>query len=189
MLAAAYTPRANYRPGEITITPWSYQSLGVALFAAGTPLPSGAAAWPAAGAVIFVPFGVPEPVTITKLFYGIGAAAGNIDMGVYDASGNLLVSAGTTAASGSTTLQVVDVTDTTIARGQYYLALVADTVTTLTIARAAPAAGLAQSLGLLEQDSVTLPLSTGASPATFAKYTRAYVPVIGCQGYRALGPV
>lgn len=187
MLDLGFTAPGTYRPGGIVLTPWSHQSIGTSLFTTAQ-IAIAAAAWPAANLVIYVPFGVPEPVTITKVFYGIGAAAGNIDMGIYQPDGTRLVSLGTTAAAGASTIQVGDIVDTTLARGVYYFALVADTVTTLTIQSRNPAAGIAQSLGLLEQASVTLPLSTNANPATFAKYTRAYVPLVGVQGYRTVGP-
>lgn len=182
-----YSPAILGRPAEVTINSWSYQSLGTPLFATNSTSPA-AAAWLAAGLVIYVPFAVPEAVTVTKLFYGIGAAAGNVDMGIYDEAGVLIVSKGSTVAAGANVLHLLDVTDTALARGRYYCALVADTVTTLTIFRTAPVAGIAQSLGLLEQAGVTLPLSTGASPATFAKFTRASVPLVGLQGYRSVGP-
>lgn len=187
-MEALYHPPMLARPDQITITPWSYQSLGVPLYAMNSGALSTAAAWPAANLVIFVPFGVVDSMTVVSMFYGIGAAAGNVDAGIYDESQKLLVSIGTTVAAGATTLQTLNITDTTLARGRYYMALVADTVTTLTIYRTAPAIGIAQSLGLLEQASVTLPLSTNASPAVFAKYTRAFVPLVGIQGYRTIGP-
>lgn len=180
-------PDTSYRPGEITINPWSMQSLGVPLYTIGQGA-IGAAVWPAAGVVIFVPFRVPEPIVCTEMFWGVGAASGNLDCGIYKEDGTRLVSAGSTAAAGSSTIQVVAIASTTLARGRYYMALVADTGATLTVYRAAPVAGIAQSYGLLEQTSVTLPLSTNANPAVFAKYTRAYVPFVGIQGYRTVGP-
>jgi hypothetical protein len=183
-----YQPPMLARPGEITITPWSYQSLGVAMHAMGSAA-SAAGAVPAAGLVAYVPITVPESFTATKMFWGLGAAAGNLDAGVYALDGTLLVSTGTTAASLSASgIQIVDVTDTTLARGDYYLALVGSTVTTLTVIRSNLAAGICQSLGLLQQASVTLPLATNASPATFAKYANAYIPMVGVQGYRTIGP-
>jgi hypothetical protein len=183
----SYAPPDLARAGEVIINPWSYQSLGTALRATAQTGPS-ATAWPAANLVIFVPFWIPESVTFTKMFMGIGAAAGNVDLGIYGEDQTRKVSIGTTVAAGSSTLQLFDIADTTLPRGRYYMALVADTVTTLTIHNKAPAIGICQSLGLLEQASITLPLSTGASPATFAKYTRAYVPLVGVQGYRTIEP-
>lgn len=181
-----YHPLPAQRPGEVVVSPWSMQSIGVPMYTGGS-LTIAAAAWPAIGLVIYVPFSVPEPVLVTKLWWGVGAAAGNLDCGLYQEDGTLIVSTGTTAAAGSAAVQSVDITDTLLARGAYYMALVADTTTTLTIERSAPAAGILQSYGLLEQASVTLPLATNASPATFAKYTRAYVPLFGLQGYRTVG--
>ena len=183
-----FQPPMLARPGEVTITPWSEHSLGLALMRMGqTPT---SAAWLAAGLVIYVPFRVAGPMVVTKLMLGIGSpnAGALCDIGIYDPNGNLLVSAGSTVPSVSVAMQVVDVADTVLARGTYYLAAVTDTIATLTIYRASPAAGIPQSLGLLEQASVTLPLSTGASPATFAKYTRASIPLVGLQAHRGIGP-
>jgi hypothetical protein len=176
---------AKGRPGSVVINPWSYQSLGATLHPLDIQA-GAAAAWPAAGLVIYVPFWVPEPMTVTNLYLFLGVAAGNGDMGVYDESGNLLVSTGSTVLVVTAGGQQFDVPDTKIARGNYYMAAVVDTVTTLTCFRNAAAAGICQALGLLEQASVTLPLSSGASPATFAVYTRAYIPLIAVQGYRTL---
>lgn len=186
---ALYAPPMLARPGEVTITPWSYQSVGAMLFASDQGGPAGQN-YVAANVVVFVPFWVPEPTVITKLFWANGnAVAGNLDVGVYDEGQNLLVSAGSTAQATISVLQVIDVTDTVVARGRYYLAIVSDTSdATQKLHAVLPAAGIPQSFGLLEQASVTLPLSTGASPATFAKYTRAYVPLFGLQAYRAIGP-
>lgn len=177
-------------PGQIVILPLSAQSIGPLLWTMGqvTSSTPGAAAWPASGLVIYIPFWVPEPMLVTKMMWVNGANAGNVDLGIYAEDGTLLVSSGSIAPAGGAIVQVTDVADTLLARGRYYMAMVADTVTTLTLGRYAPAAGLCQAMGLLEQASVTLPLSTGASPATFAKYTRAYVPMFGLQGYRTLGP-
>lgn len=183
-----YTPPSLARPGEITITPWSYQSLATSMFTMTATAPV-ANAWPTANTVIFVPFTIPEAMTVTKMFCGIANAAGNIDLGIYNENQTLVISIGTTIASGSNTLQVLDITDTTLARGRYYMAMVADTVVTLTIISSVLlAAGICQSMGLLQQASVTLPLSTNANPAVFAKYTQAYVPYFGVQGYRTIGP-
>jgi len=184
-----YAPPMLSRPGEITIHPWSMQSLGPQLILMGQ-LAAGINnnAWPAAGLVMYIPFGIPEAVTVTKLWCGIGSASGNVDMGVYAADGTLLVSAGTTLVAGSSALQVLDVTDTMLSRGVYYVALVFSSTSSAVSISWSPAAGILQSLGLLEQASVTLPLATNASPATFAKFTRTVLPFCGVQGYRTVGP-
>jgi len=83
-------------------------------------------AWPSANLAIFVPIRIPFPVVVYKLVIGAGAtAAGNFDVGIYDASGNRLVSSGATA-KGASTEQVLDIADTTIGPGLFYLAMSAD---------------------------------------------------------------
>jgi len=180
-----YAPPMLSRPGEVTITPWSQQSLGVALYGTGNAVPP-SNNFVTANLAVFIPFYVPEPVTITKLGWGNGAAvAGNLDAGIYDVAGNRLVSTGTTAQVTTGTLQVVDVADTTLARGLYYLGFASDTSgATQKVVAGLPAAGIPQSLGLLQMASAfVLP-----NPATFARYTSAFIPLVMAQGYRAIGP-
>ena len=180
-----FQPPMLSRPGEITIHPWSQQSIGVALFACGQAGPN-SQNFVTASLAVFVPFGVPEPVTITKLGWGNGAAvAGSLDAGIYDASGTRLVSTGSTLQATTSVLQVVDVTDTTLARGVYYLALASDTSgATQKVIASIPAAGIPQGLGLLQMAAAfALPAS-----ATYAKCTSAFVPFVFAQGYRTFGP-
>jgi hypothetical protein len=183
-----YQPPALCRPGEITITPWSYQSLGAALMGMGI-VAAASNNFVTANLAVFVPFGVPEPVTITKMFWGNGAAvAGNLDAGIYATNGTRLVSTGSTAQASVSVTQTVDITDTMLARGVYYLALCSDTSgATQKLTANLPAAGIGQSLGLLQQ-ATAFPLASNANPATFAKYVSAFIPMFGAQGYRTIGP-
>lgn len=85
--------------------------------------PSSSTAWPAANLAIFVPVRVPVPVTVYKMVVAAGStASGNFDVGIYDIGGNKLVSSGSTAKSSSNE-QVLDVTDTYLGEGIYYMAL------------------------------------------------------------------
>lgn len=184
-----YQPPALYGGAPAVISPWSPCSIGTPLFAMAQASASGATV--AANMVMFVPFWIPRPATITKLWWANGSGvAGNVDVGVYQPDGTLVISAGTTAQSGASAIQSVNVTDTAIARGLYYMALVGSTVTTQTFQRAAPAAALCQAFGILQQDisGTGLPLATNASPATFAKCTTAWVPLFGVQFDRTVGP-
>ena len=180
-----YMPPMLARPGEVTITPWSAQSLGVALFTSGQAPPT-SQNFVTANLAVFIPFGVSEAVTITKIFWGNGSTvAGNIDAGIYNPAGTRLVSSGTTLQAGTQSAQVVDVTDTALPRGIYYLALASDTSgATQKVYAVVPAAGIPQSLGLLQMAAAfVLP-----SSATFAAYTSAFIPLVGAQGYRTFGP-
>jgi hypothetical protein len=174
------------KPALVTITPWSSQSLGVPLVMCGQGAPA-SQNYVTANLAVYIPFWVPVPMTILKMGWGNGsAAAGNLCAGIYKPDGTRLVTTGSTAQSGTATLQVVDVTDTFLMRGLYYLALNSDTsAATQKVIAVLPAAGIAQSLGLLQQavGAVALP-----DPATFAKYASAFVPLVMAQGYRTVGP-
>lgn len=184
-----YAPPMLARPGAILIHPWSYQSLGVSLYVMGT-VPPVSANYIAANVGVFVPFWIPESTTFTKVWWTNGSAvAGNIDCGIFAADGTLIVAAGSTGQLNTTNAQVVDITDTTLARGIYYMGITSDTSgATQKVLASSPAAGIPQSLGLLEDSACAPPFSTSANPATFAAYTRAFIPFFGVQGYRTIGP-
>jgi hypothetical protein len=83
-------------------------------------------AWPVANLGIFIPFVLDRAVTVCKMVSGSGAAtAGNYDMGIFSAGGKRLVSTGATARVTSTE-QIVDVTDTRIGPGLFYLGMSSD---------------------------------------------------------------
>jgi len=180
-----YAPPMLSRPGEIMVTPWSYQSIGVPLYKGGFGSPSGVN-YVTANLAVFIPFGVPEAVTVTKLWFSNGAAvAGLLDVAIYDPAGTRLVSTGSTGQSGTNRIQVVDVGDIALGRGVYYLAISSDTSgATQKVLAAAPAAAIGQAMGLLQQASAFVLPAT----ATFAAFTSAFVPLCGLQGYRTVGP-
>jgi hypothetical protein len=80
--------------------------------------------WVTANKALFIPFVLNDPVTVTKLWTANGAtASGNLDVGIYAPDGTLIVSTGATAQSGTSTIQAVNITDTLVGRGAFYLAL------------------------------------------------------------------
>lgn len=131
-----------------------------------------AAAWPAANRALYTPFLIETTVTAYKMAFEVGAQAGNCDVGIYDELGNRLVSKGSTAV-GAAGLQVIDIADTVLTPGVYYMAMNVDTTTTLTIARVNPQVLLTQVGGMQQQavGAVTLP-----NPAVFANPASAYIP-------------
>jgi hypothetical protein len=82
---------------------------------------------PVAATAYMYPFRLSEPVVVTKLYWLNGTASGNLDVGIYDHAGRRLVSIGSTAQSGTGAIQIVDVTDTEIGPGLFYMALVKET--------------------------------------------------------------
>lgn len=152
------------------ITPWSYRSLGIDLAALGIGAPA-SAAWPTANQAMYVPFTIDETVTVKKMFWKNGATvSGNVDIGIYNEAGTRKVNMGSTAQATINATQIVDIADTSLAAGRYYMALVADN-TTATFASVTAT----QRLGYLTQTTAfALPAT-----ATFATPATAVIPYFG----------
>lgn len=131
-------------------------------------------AWPAANLAIFVPMPIAMPVTIYKLGIGAGTtAAGNFDVGIYDKFGNKIVSSGATA-KGSSVEHILDITDTRLGSGLYYLALAADGTNNYAAVTIGANVQLNRLLGTLQAATAyTLPATV-----TFAARDAGYVPAI-----------
>jgi len=97
----------------------SLAALGVAITASGT--------WPVANRAIFQPFTLLERVVVRNLFIANGiAAAGNFDLGIYDALLERIVSTGPTAQAGTSILQFVNIVSTPLEPGEYFWAAAFD---------------------------------------------------------------
>ena len=135
----------------------------------------GTAAYPTANTAIYIPFRTSVPLIATAMYVQNGGTlSGNLDLGIYTANGTRLVSSGSTAQSGTNTLQVVDITDTLIGSGLFYMAIAVDN-TTATVGKIAITAPLGRVVGLAQQATAfALPAT-----ATFAVFTQALCPNIG----------
>lgn len=124
--------------------------------------------YPTADLAIYAPVRVRRASVVKKLWASITTASGNVDIGLYNAGGTRLVSAGSTAAALGL---VVDVTDTTIGPGLYYLAFVSDSVV-LAMTRSSNTAPAHAAMGYLTEQlsaSQALPATaTWAMPQTLA---------------------
>lgn len=133
------------------------------------------AAYPAANTSLFFPIYVAQPFTVAQVWVNNGGTvSGNFDIGLYTEAGVKLFSAGSTAQSGTATIQQVNVTDYTIARGRYLAAFACDNLTGQFIRWNLAAVGL-RMCGAFEV-AANFPL---ASPVTLASMTRGYCPVFG----------
>jgi hypothetical protein len=138
--------------------------------------------WGTANLACYIPFVLSAPFLAQLMLYYVGATnTGNIDAGIYDEEGNKVVTKGSTAVGTAGTLQSLDITDTLLNPGRYYMAANCDTATSTVFAYTCTAQQ-AQIMGMLNEavGAVTLP-----SPATFAAATATRVPLIGVSG-RAL---
>lgn len=141
---------------------------------AGTTFTAGGV-WPAANRALYFPFIVDSVVTAYQMTFEVVTQSGNCDVGIYDERGNRLVSKGSTAV-GAAGIQTIDITDTALSPGLYYMALNVDNITASFTRSSSIQAVWLRVMGVQEQavGAVTLP-----DPATFANPTSAYVPNFG----------
>lgn len=129
-----------------------------------------AANWPNANTAILIPFELPQAATVTAASYYSNSTTGNIDIGVYTFAGTRLVSSGSTAAATGWTN--IDLTDTLLQPGRYYMAFVRSaTASTFSVAPASP---IDAAMGVKRQNSA-LPLP---ATATLIDAVNSYIPVV-----------
>ena len=120
---------------------------------------------------IFVPVWIELPVLAQSMYVFVQTIPGHMDMGIYDQKGNRIVSGGSTAISAGTGPKKVDITDTYLNPGTYFLAVAMDN-TTVAVAQSAMNTEPQRVLGVQQMASAfALP-----AVATFANPTSAYVP-------------
>jgi hypothetical protein len=133
--------------------------------------------WPATNRIILVPFRIATPMLIVKMwFYNGGTASGNLDVGIYSVDGTKIVSAGSTAQTGTSTIQTIDTTDTMIGPGLFYIASVMDNTTGTNRAVIPNQLGFLATMGMATAVTDAFPL-----PATiaFLTITNVFVPSAG----------
>lgn len=86
------------------------------------------AGWGTANQALFIPFAMPSDETAKRMGYMKGdTITGNVDVGIYDSSGNRLVSSGSTAVSANANeVQMFNISDTALVAGLYFMAIVFD---------------------------------------------------------------
>jgi hypothetical protein len=137
----------------------------------------GTAAWPATNLAIYVPVRVKTSCIAYKLWFGSEATGtGNIDIGIYNAAGTRLVNSGSVAHGTASTMKVIDITDTRLKPGLYYIALQGSNATD-TYFRSAPAAPNLAAAGIRSEavGSFGLP----ATATWVVDQTLAFLPSVG----------
>ena len=162
-----------------TIHAWSMEALGPFLqsvLATNDLSAQASATWPSANLALYIPFVLVHPVLVVKLWIHNGAtASGNVDVGIYDEKGTRLTSAGSTAQSGTSALQIFDITDIFIGPGLFYMAT-SHSSTAGTRFRVALGSTVDNKAGGMLQQASAHPLP---ATATFATLSNNYVPMFG----------
>jgi len=107
------------------------------------------------------------------LHYNGAAVAGNIDVGIYNRGGTRLISSGPVAQTGTSVLQLFNITDTLLVPGRYYMAVGYSDAAAEAVAYT-PAISFTRAFGILFENLGTLP-----AIATFTAMTYSFIPVIG----------
>lgn len=89
---------------------------------------SSAQTWPVASKALFMPFILETPALARAMAIQVSVQSGNLDVGIYTLAGASIVTAGTTAV-GAAGIQVINITDTWLATGTYFMALAIDNTT------------------------------------------------------------
>lgn len=135
---------------------------------------SSAAAWPAANRALYIPMLVEIPCTAYKIGWQNGATIiGNVSVGIYANDGRKQLVEGRAAHSGVNLFQAIDITDTYLRPGLYYLGMSSDSGSG-TYFRATPNAILLQASGM-QQQANAYPLP---DPAAFNTVASSYVPMV-----------
>lgn len=167
-------------PAPVVMSTLSGECLGAVLASWGVQIGGfSSGTWPAANRAYYLPFRLDEPWTVRRMFVFNGStASGNIDLGIYSQAGTRLVSSGSTAQAGTNGPQWVDVTDTPLSAGVYYLALAASATTTTVFRTIQGTLSVWQAMGVREESSA-LPLP---ATATFtAPSGSVYIPLFGAS--------
>jgi hypothetical protein len=133
-------------------------------------------AWGTINQARYMPFWIPEPITVVKLLaYNGGTTGGNTDIGLYDSAGTEIVGIAAAAQAGTNTWQEFDITDTPIVPGLYYVGLLNTTTTGTYFAFSNKELGRAMGVYSQAVGAGTLPSPT----ATFAALDAAVIPIVG----------
>lgn len=90
---------------------------------------NGNGAWPSANRALFAQIVVEEACTVTQMaVLNAATVAGNLSLGIFNQQMARL-NASNAAMAGATTIQVIDITDTLLTPGVYYLAMSSDSAT------------------------------------------------------------
>ncbi len=179
-MSRAWTPypvAQPAKPAPFVLCPVCPEAIGNNMYSLLLTAGGNAATWPIANTGIGYPFVLPEARTALSMFtLQGGVSSGNMDIGIYDAGGNKIVTMGASVPDGSFDIQVFNITDTLLAPYTQYYAWMSVSNTTATVTRWTHATlGEMGATGLVQSASV-YPL-----PATItaAALTSNYLPCFG----------
>lgn len=176
-LIADPTPRGPRMPAPFVLCPGSQETGMGRHWQQISTSGSASAVYPTSNLLIAYPFVLEAPATAKQLYcYNGTVVSGNVDMAILAANGDRLVSIGSTAQSGTSVLQVFNITDTALAPDTlYYCALACDNTTATFFRWTAGTAAIWRTAGVVTVgSSFAIPASN-----TLAVTATNYLPVMG----------
>jgi hypothetical protein len=160
----------------VYLHPRSWSALGHEFGGALTGPQIASAAWPTANLAICYPFSITDPWLVKRLWALNGStASGNFDIAIYSRNGTRIVGSGSTAQVGTNQMQYVDVADTILSPGRYYLALVRDNTSATNHRHTFSTAWIGPTMGLRSM-AAAFPLP---ATITLAETSLTYLPMCG----------
>lgn len=126
---------------------------------------------------LFIPFSIPFPYSVARMFWlnGSTITSSNADVGIYTSAGVRIASAGTTALAGASATQYVNVT-ASLQPGNYFMAYACDNTTSR-----ASGTLFSTSVGELSQTGLNALSAAMPLPATAA--LAGYTGIVGVLPY------
>ena len=135
--------------------------------------------WPVANLALFLPVVIPYPYTVSRVFWGNGSsiAGGNADFGMYSSDGTQLFHTGSTALSGTSSIQYASLTTPyRLSPGRYFFALANDGTTSRSlVATTGLTTSVCRQAGFIQQSNA-MPLPATLVPEAMAN---AFIPIFG----------
>jgi hypothetical protein len=147
-----------------------FNGLAIQPFGLSAPVST---SWPSANLALYMPFALPFPYPVRRLFAGNGSAAGgNISLGIYSSDGQGIYVSGGVASSGNDQLQyVTPATEFILSPGRYFFGMSRDSNTTnRTASGGISSQHVAKIMGMLQQ-ATAYPLPSAATFAVISGIT------------------
>lgn len=141
-------------------------------------LSTASGAWPTANMAYYIPFAIPWPYAVRRLWWLNGSAAGgNWGVGLYTANGARLYASASTPGSGNSVPQYVSPSaPILLSPGRYYMHIAHDAVTAnRAIGSTVPTAVKLRMAGIVQQAAAL----TAPSPMVAAAMAAAWFPYCG----------
>jgi hypothetical protein len=163
-----YTSKGRLAP--LFLGTWSPPHTDVALLRSFASAGAGALTW-VANLAVYVPFYLPAPMPVRRVWWinGSTITTSNADVGVFNADGVRMLSAGLTALAGASAVQYATLgADKLLMPGRYYFGYVCDNTTARAQGTSSWTAAQLRHIGVLQEALGSAALPAKMTPVAIA---------------------